>query len=655
KLDVISIQDLDPTEFELKYVLNRKPCIINGIIPGFDLNKFKMDQIVKTLNCDEYLQVEKKIDGGYGSGANRLKMKLGELIDSLQSGNDQLYLTTQYDEDDIDESDHESEYQEEDDSDLEDQDEPSTEIPLFDNASDFSDGDSIDMNCIKDDFDELEDEDEDADEDEDEDDVIISKDCVGEDIIPDSPSSESSSTPSSTTSTAATSIADSQESTKAKKLKDSEKDKEKAKKANKAANRTTSAASGISTTVPIQSERPRPSAHSTLDDDVLFAIFEILYDHDPKTEGMTVKQICDILIEKHPEMAKLSSKTSNLVSAKLNAYVKRVEKGEKTIVYALSRDWADASPKRMVYVYRGLLAEDYHIYVQQVLESQKALEAENGGDKDSEESKKGNKKSNSSRASTSSPGMDSPMEGVTYSKGSNGISPQGLELNSRSPFMEASIDLRIPELSIPYSAAPVTALISSLQSDSNDDSKNNGAFGILKEGKNSSWLNVLHDSDSDDDSDDVYDTLRPSFTDDDEENELYSNNGYYRRGSMIVREKIPSSIGKRSKSMSFVNSKKPKTGLLTAAAATPRIPKNTSIANSPTAAAAVAALRAAALNSFNSPAERVNSITRSIMSDTSVEPSISMKWLETVRSGFLAEEVGTPEDISLAELDTLFT
>ncbi|KAG7929812.1 hypothetical protein KL925_000554 [Ogataea polymorpha] len=458
---------------------------------------------------------------------------------------------------------------------------------------------------------------------------------------PDSPlsPSERSSTPSSITSSAATSVADTGDLAKPVSAPSPSKSKkeERHKKYNKSANRTVATASGISTTVPVSGERPRPTPHSTLDDDVLFAIFEILFDHDSKAEGMTVKQICDILVEKHPEMAKLSSKTSNLVSAKLNAYVKRVEKGEKTIIYSLSRDWADASPKRMVYVYRGLLAKDYHLYVQQYLESQKALEHTSVvsgvvADLDAKDLKKYKKAAQNAAA------LAAAQVQTQHSLHSQDVGDR------RSPFLDASLDLRLSNLAVPYAVAPVTASLVTAVEDANPKTQHPRAKSMSVFARSS--------PDSDDDDVDDYETLR-SADDDDDDDSLVSA-GYHRRDSVIVRDKVPSSVGKRSKSMSFINSKKPRTVHLTAAAATPRIPKNASLVNSPTAAAAVAALRAAAM-SFSPQTESVNNLTNTILADTTVEPSISMKWLETVRSGFLTQEIGAPEDISLAELDTLFT
>ena len=111
--------------------------------------------------------------------------------------------------------------------------------------------------------------------------------------------------------------------------------------------------SELSRLVPVTGQRPKPTKKDlAMDDDILLAIFIILYERDPDQVGVTVKQLCDYLVDKHPDMAGASTKLSNLISAKLNAYVKKVEKGEKTLKYALSRQWSEGSPRRMVYVYR---------------------------------------------------------------------------------------------------------------------------------------------------------------------------------------------------------------------------------------------------------------------------------------------------------------
>ena len=116
-------------------------------------------------------------------------------------------------------------------------------------------------------------------------------------------------------------------------------------------------------TIPVTKERPKPDKNKlpmNNKDDILYQIFLILWEHGPEeTEGMTVKQLCDTLVSNDPSMSQISTKLSNLVSAKLNAYVKRLEKGELLLHYALSRHWSNTSPRRMLYSYKGLLAPDY--------------------------------------------------------------------------------------------------------------------------------------------------------------------------------------------------------------------------------------------------------------------------------------------------------
>lgn len=565
--------------------------------------------------------------------------------------------------------------------------------------------------------------------------------------VPTSPETDRGSTPSSTTSTAATSIGDGKieasktslnicESTpmstslnesdngsletlkgdsradpkKDKAMKD--KDATRKEKKEKKTHRTINFASGVSTTVPLTGERPKPTNHTSMDDDVLLAIFIILFDHDSKGKGMTVKQICDILVEKHPDMSKLSSKTSNLVSAKLNAYVKKVEKGDSSIHYALSRDWADSSPKRMVYVYRGILSSEYPAYVQKIIEQHREKDAAANNvlatsmgleDNNTERGDFEVDVNNSNLVYTSKlrglGGSDSNNADMSLGpdlSNLHSISPAGLQLNKVSPFGNGSLDFSIPQLSVPYSVAPVTAslnvtmpLISSpMDEDSTSDTMNRFAKSDFSFDKSNQYLTGIPDSEDDDD---VYSTLKADFDDDDEDDtdsSFYQNHGYCRRGSDIVTERIPTGITKRTKSISFVNKRcksntaslsnangngapgndkiesqrlqishsEPAKRIITAAALTPRVPRKLSISNTPNAAAAVAALRIVALGNFSATSnESVNTITSTIMSDTSVEPSISAKWLETVRSGFLNQDIESPENVTLAELDTLFT
>lgn len=354
-------------------------------------------------------------------------------------------------------------------------------------------------------------------------------------------------------------------------------------------------ATGISTTIPVTGERPRPQEHKSLDDNVLFAIFEILYEKDPEGKGMTVKQICDILVERHPEMANLSSKTSNLVSAKLNAYVKRIEKGEKSLIYALSREWADASPKRMVYVYRGMLAPDFFVHALAAIETQKAAENTSSAQ---------DRKSLDKALKEDTPTREGEMKrrATAFDLGIN-----------RNSFADLQLDLTLPNIAIPYSSAPVTA---SLGIGATLDTE--GAFKKALAFKKDTNTAVSDDDfDAFDQFDDSFDTddIRPSFR-----------------------------ANKRSKSMSYLQSKKMRT--LTVAAAAPRLSKAKST-SSPSAAAAAAALHAAALEGL-SPAS-VSSPEYS-----SNETPVAAKWLQAVRNGFLTQDIETPESTSLAELDSMF-
>ena len=131
-------------------------------------------------------------------------------------------------------------------------------------------------------------------------------------------------------------------------------------------------ATGISTNIPVTGEKPKPiqEGDASLEDNVLYSIFVILYEKDPAEEGMTVKQLCEMLETLHPELVNMSSKTSNLVSAKLNAYIKKLEKTDSSLKYAISREWADASPKRMVYKYRGLLAPGWEKVMEELKKSE---------------------------------------------------------------------------------------------------------------------------------------------------------------------------------------------------------------------------------------------------------------------------------------------
>lgn len=189
----------------------------------------------------------------------------------------------------------------------------------------------------------------------------------------------------------------------------------------------------ISKIIPVTGERPMPKERTApLDDDVLYAVFVILWEKDPELQGMTVKQLSDHLLEKHPEMSNLSTKLSNLISAKLNAYVKKLEKGEKTLTYALSREWSNSSPRRMVYVYRGILSPDYKKHAQAAAVH---LKQQNGSkDGNNAIDSQGNYKKNN---------MISSDFGLNKQGGGTGN--VGFSLS--------------PEFKIPYASSPVSAIL----------------------------------------------------------------------------------------------------------------------------------------------------------------------------------------------------
>lgn len=371
-------------------------------------------------------------------------------------------------------------------------------------------------------------------------------------------------------------------------------------------------ATGISTTIPVTGEKPKPSQKDdpSLEDDVLYAIFVILYEKDPEGSGMTVKQICDILVEQHPDMANLSTKTSNLVSAKLNAYVKRVEKGDSSLKYALSRDWADASPKRMVYVYRGLLTEDFHLHVKNVMEVQKQQQHTQPEIPSATKIDDSNSLEAGKQANLMKPRRQTMFDlGVT-----------------KNTFMDSALDKS--NLVVPYSSAPVAASLTEAHGDSKKISPKNPQESDL-EFEDFEVFNDIEDEDDNDINLEMNDMYIDSFK----------------------------KNGKRSKSLSYLSSsKKPK--ILTAAAAAPRAPRTPSSHN-PNAAAAAAALHAAAFKAISAPSSQSSDTSLKLgadaANDTNTTCPSNKNWLSVVRSGFLTQDIGTPEEISLSDLDKFFT
>lgn len=85
-VDTISLPrtDKEVKNFFKQYVNVRKPCKILGVSPqNFPQDELKPDQIADYLPSDEILTVETKKDGGFGSGAKRIKMTFGQFMSKL--------------------------------------------------------------------------------------------------------------------------------------------------------------------------------------------------------------------------------------------------------------------------------------------------------------------------------------------------------------------------------------------------------------------------------------------------------------------------------------------------------------------------------------------------------------------------------------------
>ncbi|SCU84377.1 LANO_0C01200g1_1 [Lachancea nothofagi CBS 11611] len=346
---------------------------------------------------------------------------------------------------------------------------------------------------------------------------------------------------------------------------------------------SSSAASELSIMVPVTGQRPKPNKKDlSMDDDILLAIFVILFEKDPHQKGVTVKQLCDYVAEKHPDMAGASTKLSNLISAKLNAYVKKVEKGEKTLKYALSRQWSEGSPRRMVYVYRGTLAPDYKSHTQSMMLQRHDSKQKTG--KSNGSSKKGQ---------TASQGSNDANADTTGER-NGGQSNRSFAVNNSFTVSSFATDFNIP-----YAASPVTMRLIPHNSESGSDAASLEA----------------------------------------------------------VKDRMPQS------SFNEPPNKKPKIqpGLpgaaapyVTAAAAAPRLNKvatKKSLGPHDSMNAAVSTIQR--LMVTQKPVESILPSTDNVLEPYS--PGLTCNsWLRTIRSGFLLEEIESPEAVSVEDLDGLF-
>ncbi|AET39834.1 uncharacterized protein Ecym_5034 [Eremothecium cymbalariae DBVPG len=104
------LSEQEMLNFHKSYVVGRKPCKIRiRNNRGYDWQKLSSGTLLETLSGEQLLQVEQKVDGGFGSGKKRLKMTLKEFIERLSGGDNELYLTTQYIEDDLEQESEEDE------------------------------------------------------------------------------------------------------------------------------------------------------------------------------------------------------------------------------------------------------------------------------------------------------------------------------------------------------------------------------------------------------------------------------------------------------------------------------------------------------------------------------------------------------------------
>ncbi|KAM9911879.1 hypothetical protein OXX69_003098 [Metschnikowia pulcherrima] len=81
--------------FRKDFLDARKPAKLT-CKPPVAIKKFRLESIVRTLNYDRLLQVERKVNYGFGSGQKKELLTLKEIVDRLKSGDDSYYLTTQY-------------------------------------------------------------------------------------------------------------------------------------------------------------------------------------------------------------------------------------------------------------------------------------------------------------------------------------------------------------------------------------------------------------------------------------------------------------------------------------------------------------------------------------------------------------------------------
>ncbi|CAB4254841.1 similar to Saccharomyces cerevisiae YOR355W GDS1 Protein of unknown function, required for growth on glycerol as a carbon source [Maudiozyma barnettii] len=417
----------------------------------------------------------------------------------------------------------------------------------------------------------------------------------------------------------------------------------------------------VSKLIPVTGERPAPEDRTPpLNDDVLFAVFVILWESDVKQNGLTVKQLCDILLAKHPEMSNLSTKLSNLISAKLNAYVKKIEKGEKTMKYAISREWSNSSPRRMLYIYRGILTADYKEHAKKVTDQLKQQMAEENEAK--QESQMGESSFFNGNTVNSSP------NNLTID---NVMNKGNINLSTNTGFTLS------PGFNIPYSSSPVSVTL-------NQNTPNKPA--ITSSDNNKKKTTKQKSNDLTNKQTDTNDTRKRSNDNMKNENGSNSNNVVVNSKNLTTPQNKKQKMNNNNRNVeSTVNSSRSTT-------MTPTLLDGVSNGNNTTTTpanstgvsasshkqssyitAVAAAPRISKLlpksgirsNISNHIPHNGNNSLVTMFHQTPCSPKMESEsisedgmsednaWLKIVREGFLTKDIQSPESISLDELDSI--
>lgn len=148
-------------DFYHRFVEIRKPVKITGCgAHPAQIAKFRMNAIEETLGYSGRLQIERKHRYGFGLGTTRQLMPLSTIVEKLRLGDDTYYLTTQYDEHDVEDADDAQKEDGEDDAELSpDGEDILVGVPAGGAADDADDSaDSFDEADLHDDFDDDDDE-----------------------------------------------------------------------------------------------------------------------------------------------------------------------------------------------------------------------------------------------------------------------------------------------------------------------------------------------------------------------------------------------------------------------------------------------------------------------------------------------------------------